>query len=231
MIRSVRQAFVADVATEVTSSERRETHWKESSAVKDSSQQSKTTKWTMKDTSVHSYRVKAEVSALSQSWEAPPPRELHEWRDFSNRQARGVTHDSRHAPRGDLSPGDADDRYALHDGPFYSVSHRFLRDFVALDAEGRSIRRMRGRPSTARVCRIAEQSILHSNGPFYPLSKTCVFLCILFLVCDSSCACCCLQGLTAPQGVLEAIYVISAGGGGLCDALRRSGTRILSAQP
>ncbi|KAL8439933.1 hypothetical protein Efla_004858 [Eimeria flavescens] len=60
--------------------------------------------------------------------------------------------------------------------PFFSVSHQFLKQFLAIDAEARCGSRLRGLPNTSRICHLAEQSILLSSGPFYPNSSTREFL-------------------------------------------------------
>ncbi|OEH74837.1 hypothetical protein cyc_06770 [Cyclospora cayetanensis] len=132
-------------------------------------------------------RPLAHCSRLPEQTHAPAGRELPPKKEVSASTLSGA---SKEVVQDRQGGGDhwirEERRYALHEGPFFSVSHRFLKAFLALDAEGRSKRRLTGRPSTARVCRIAEQSILHSNGPFYPESQSREFLLLSLSEWDTS---------------------------------------------
>lgn len=170
--RPTHRPTAADPSAGEVGIRRDEPHWKESSSVKTPPETSKDTKYATKDAPAHRPFIKLEPEPLERQWSPRGPEEPNDGRAVASSSHQSDAYGGRDLGRRDNPASSPDERYAQHDGPFFSVSHRFLREFLALDAEGRSKRRVRGRPSTARVCRIAEQSILHSNGPFYPESKT-----------------------------------------------------------
>ncbi|CDJ27565.1 uncharacterized protein EMH_0088900 [Eimeria mitis] len=148
------------------------TDWKDT--VKDSSNASKPSYLNMKDSTSRLYSVKAEAG--------PGVRHCHHGESLRRgEESRACCHSLHSCIAGSNEvsqrcAGDEDDFYSSDREPVFSVSHRFFKSFLALDEDGRRRRRQHCRPSTARVCRISEQSILHSNGPFYPGSYSREFL-------------------------------------------------------
>ncbi|KAL8453160.1 hypothetical protein Emed_001030 [Eimeria media] len=137
------------------------------------SQHNKCIRWEAKH---HQYmpRVKTEADPLAQRPSLRSSQDGAGRRGFLARDhGRGAP--QKFARHEDVSNEEAEG-CALQNKTFFSVAHRFLKEFLDLDAEARSTARLRGQPDTARISRFAEDSILHSNGPFYPRSSTRDFL-------------------------------------------------------
>ncbi|KAL8275775.1 hypothetical protein Esti_000338 [Eimeria stiedai] len=146
-------------------------------------QQSQSTRWETKD-HLPIQRVKTEADPSAQRQSVGLSQDGAERRGYVRGQGRA----SHHECTGHESTGsDGADRCALHSKTFISMAHRFLKEFLALDAEARSSTRLRRQPDTARISRFAEQSVLHSNGPFYPKSSTRDFLVLSLSEWDMSC--------------------------------------------
>ncbi|KAL8454909.1 hypothetical protein Emag_001275 [Eimeria magna] len=129
-------------------------------------------------------RVKTEADPFAQGLNLRSSQDGDGRRGYARDQGRGARQEC--AGREGIASEEAE-RYGLHNKTFFSAAHRFLKEFLDSDAEARNITRLRRQPDTARISRFAEQSILHSNGPFYPRSSTRDFLVLSLSEWEVSC--------------------------------------------
>lgn len=158
------RAVAASTSLERLCQGREESGSKDPKFVKE--QQSNSSNLAMKELAVHAPSIKSET--------ASEPRNLcssSEPNQRSSAHARGGWYPLPNSAQCYRLLGSRNEDCAAHEGPFNSLSYRYLQEFLALNEEGRSRHRLRRQPNTARVCRMAAQSILHSNGPFYPDSR------------------------------------------------------------
>ncbi|KAL8429850.1 hypothetical protein ACSSS7_006298 [Eimeria intestinalis] len=144
---------------------------------------SKFSRWETKD-HLPLQRVKKEENPLAQRPNLCSSQDGDERRGYVRDQDRSGRHECTGR---EAVPVYGAERCAMHNKTFFSVAHRFLEEFLALDAEAGSSTKLRGQPDTARISRFAEQAILHSNGPFYPKCSTRDFLVLSLNEWDLSC--------------------------------------------